>query len=291
MANPILVTVIGGYLGAGKTTLLNHILRSADERVAVLVNDFGSVNIDAALIESADGSTISLANGCICCSLVDGFGAALETVRAISPLPERLVIEASGVANPAQVAAYAHGPGLALDAVITVVDAEQVRRQARNELIADVISQQIEAADLVVLNKCDLADDAEAVSVWLSDRTSAAIIRSVESVVDLAAILGIETLGQRTTSPKVSAAQFETWTERFEEPLDRIELEKRLRDLPEEIVRAKGIVRFTDSPHVRSIVQLVGPRIAVSDSGEWPGGPSVVTFISITSGENTQSEH
>ncbi len=282
MASRILVTVIGGYLGAGKTTLVNHILRSADERVAVLVNDFGSVNIDAALIESADGSTISLANGCICCSLVDGFGAALETVRAISPLPERLVIEASGVANPAQVAAYAHGPGLALDAVITVVDAEQVRRQARNELIADVIGQQIEAADLLVLNKCDLASDADAVSTWLSDRTSAVIIPSIESVVDLTAVLGIETLGPRTTSPDASAAQFETWTERFEEPLDRIELEKRLGALPEEIVRAKGIVRFTDSPDVRSIVQLVGPRRVVSDSGEWPGGPSVLTFISIT---------
>ncbi len=81
----IAVTVIGGYLGAGKTTLVNHILRTADERIAVLVNDFGDINIDEDLIASQDGDTISLANGCICCSLVDGFSAALATITALDP--------------------------------------------------------------------------------------------------------------------------------------------------------------------------------------------------------------
>ncbi|MGZ0220664.1 MAG: GTP-binding protein, partial [Acidimicrobiales bacterium] len=66
----IAVTIIGGYLGAGKTTLLNHLLATTDERVAILVNDFGELNIDASLIDAAEGNTVSLPNGCICCSLV-----------------------------------------------------------------------------------------------------------------------------------------------------------------------------------------------------------------------------
>ena len=84
------VTVIGGYLGAGKTTLLNHILRnSVGIRCAVLVNDFGKINIDTDLIESPDGDTINLANGCICCSLSGGFGAAMLSIRDRKAPPER----------------------------------------------------------------------------------------------------------------------------------------------------------------------------------------------------------
>ncbi|MGB1631737.1 MAG: GTP-binding protein, partial [Acidimicrobiales bacterium] len=83
------VTVVGGYLGAGKTTLLNHLLTVADERVAVLVNDFGSLDIDAQLLDRGDGSTVTLPNGCICCSLVDGLAAALDDIAELDPRPER----------------------------------------------------------------------------------------------------------------------------------------------------------------------------------------------------------
>ena len=74
------MTVIGGYLGAGKTTLLNHILTQTQEPVAVLINDFGDINIDDELIESSDENTISLTNGCICCSLADGASSALQEI-------------------------------------------------------------------------------------------------------------------------------------------------------------------------------------------------------------------
>ena len=99
------VTVVGGYLGAGKTTLMNHILTASKEPVAVLINDFGDINIDSELIESVDGNSIALTNGCICCSLVDGYVSALEELRLREPTPKRIIIEASGVADPASVAA------------------------------------------------------------------------------------------------------------------------------------------------------------------------------------------
>ncbi len=101
MESRIPFTVIGGYLGAGKTTLLNHILRnSTTHRFAVLVNDFGSINIDAQLIESRTHDTVSLANGCVCCTLTEGLISAIRTILARRPLPDHIIVESSGVSDP-----------------------------------------------------------------------------------------------------------------------------------------------------------------------------------------------
>src|SRR3546814_17999490 len=101
------LTVIGGFLGAGKTTLLNRLLRQSGRRYIVLVNDFGAVNIDAALIASHDGSTINLANGCVCCPMADGLAEALLRVLDAQVRPEHIVIDASGVGGPWQLAGHA----------------------------------------------------------------------------------------------------------------------------------------------------------------------------------------
>lgn len=94
-------TVIGGYLGAGKTTLLNNLLTQAEGlRAAVLVNDFGDVNIDASLITVHDGDTISLANGCMCCSLSSGFAPAINAILERADRLDAIIVEASGVAEP-----------------------------------------------------------------------------------------------------------------------------------------------------------------------------------------------
>lgn len=194
----IALTVLGGYLGAGKTTLLNHILRSTTERIVVLVNDFGSINIDESLIAAADEDKITLANGCICCSLVDGLASALEQVRSFTPAPARLVIEASGVSNPASIAAYAHGRGLHLDGVVTVIDAETIRARINDRYVGDTVRRQIVAADLLILNKTDLIAPAELIRMhtWLSSLGDLArpVINAVQGQVSLDALLGSSSL-------------------------------------------------------------------------------------------------
>src|SRR5260370_2636891 len=99
------LTIIGGFLGSGKTSLVNHVLHHSDgRRVAVLVNDFGSINIDDKLIVAVEGETISLANGCVCCTIRDDLLREVIKVLERDPLPDHIVIETSGVSRPVAVA-------------------------------------------------------------------------------------------------------------------------------------------------------------------------------------------
>ena len=286
------VTVLGGYLGAGKTTLLNHILRSTEEPVVVLVNDFGSINIDASLITAVDEHMIALANGCICCSLVDGLAAALEQVRALEPRPARLVVEASGVANPAAIAAYAHGRGLRLDGVITVVDAETIRVHAKDRFVGDTILRQIRSADLLLLNKLDLVDpDAIAgLRSWLTSESNAVpILEAQHGEVALHALLGHT--GPRRSAPELGPSAddiFSTWSTTTQQRFDREKLIHMLTSWSKDLIRVKGVVAVAapSSTTVRVAVQQVGRRCILTDTGPWAGGPSTLMAIGIRSSIN-----
>ena len=163
------LTVLGGFLGAGKTTLVNALLRQASGlRLTVLVNDFGSVNIDAALIATASGDTIALTNGCVCCAVSDDFAAGLAAALDRRPAPDHLLIECSGVADPAAMAAIAQvDPELTLAGVVVLADATSVAARLADPLLVDTLRRQLRAAELLVLTKTDLAGGAAALAAPL----------------------------------------------------------------------------------------------------------------------------
>ena len=308
------VTVIGGYLGAGKTTLVNHVLRSSSERIAVIVNDFGEISIDEDLIVAADGDKLTLANGCICCTLADGFAAALMQIRSAPALPDRLLIEASGVADPAQIAAYGHTPGLRLDAVVVLADAEQVRRQATDRWVADTVRMQLAAADLLIVNKIDLIDDtaaADDLCDWLIEiANGAALVRAYRAAVPFSVLFG-PGLGDDTApvpdaaatgvaAPAVPTAPtaeelFESQTVVLDAPVPRPVIDTLLAHLPESVVRLKGFVQTVpgasddnNPDHPTSyLIEAVGARTSMTPHSTDSSQPPSQWAISLIAHKNS----
>ena len=164
------MTLLAGYLGAGKTTLLNELLAVTDRPIAVLVNDVGEINIDAALIRRRNADTIELTDGCVCCSLSDGFASAIDGLRASPQPPDHVVVELSGIAEPGRVVPWSRSAGFRLDGVVTLVDPLHVRERLADPLTAHTVTTQITDADLVVVTKLDLVDADDAAAVERDDR-------------------------------------------------------------------------------------------------------------------------
>ncbi|MGI9615741.1 MAG: CobW family GTP-binding protein [Acidimicrobiales bacterium] len=267
------VTIVGGYLGAGKTTLLNELLDGDHgRRLAVLVNDFGSVNIDAELIAARSGDTVTLENGCICCSIADALGDALDQVLAIDPLPDQIVIEASGAADPAKVAYYGQGwPGCRLDAVVVLADAETIRRQATDEFVGELVVRQLASADVVVLSKIDLVghDAVDEVRTWVRDRTGdgAVVLGADHGRIDPALLLDPDITRQPGSLPPLvgRGVRFDSHTVELPTPVRTELVESALEAWPDGIVRVKGIVDVDGLG--LAVVQRVGRRWSITP---WP---------------------
>jgi G3E family GTPase len=151
------ICVLTGFLGAGKTTLLNKILTNDNPmRIGVIVNDFGSVNIDAEILESVKDDTVSLKNGCICCTMRDDLiGSVMKLTERPNPV-EMVLIEASGVADPSMIEYTLKKQNICVESVITVVDASEFL--GLDEKVLPLVRVQIATADFIVLNKTDLVD-------------------------------------------------------------------------------------------------------------------------------------
>lgn len=154
------LTVIAGYLGAGKTHLVNRLLKASNEPIGICVNDFGELNIDAALIQNSNGTTLELTNGCICCQLNDDLGAALEGLRSADIT--RVIIEASGVALPEKIAAYGRNwPGYQLHKTYTLIDASNISRWLNDKYVGALVATQMQQADELLITKLDLVNPAD----------------------------------------------------------------------------------------------------------------------------------
>ena len=269
------VTVIGGYLGAGKTTLVNHLLREAGSRprdaggrrLAVLVNDFGDLPIDADLIEASDGETVSIAGGCVCCSFGSDLLAALHGIARREPAPDHLLIEASGVALPG---AIADTVGLlqrfALDGIVVLADAETVRERAAERYLGDTILRQLAQADLVVAGKADLVDGAALPQLldWL--RAHAPVLPAMHGDVPFDLLLGIhdparhgdDRARQGGVLTPAHHAAYESCGFGSLPPLDVARLARALAAPECGLLRAKGVLRDIDGAPVT--LHLVGRR-------------------------------
>jgi G3E family GTPase len=275
---PIPVTVIGGYLGSGKTTLLNQVLRQAGgRRIAVLVNDFGQIGIDGDLIAAADGDTITLTNGCVCCQIGSDLMTALWSVRDREHPPEHVIIEASGIADPVPIANHALTPGFELDGVVVLLDAETVRRRERHPVVGRTIRRQLSAADVLVLNKIDLVslEQLADLDAWLAHAAPRVpVLHARDGEVPMAALVGAGHSGVRAAEPADHGHDYRTVSLTLSEPVKRESLERMLDSLSPGVLRAKGILRLAESPDLRTVVHRVATRRTITTGGPWRAGES-----------------
>lgn len=275
------LTVVGGFLGAGKTTFINRILSRARGRYAVLVNDFGAVNVDAGLIAGHDGQTLRLTNGCVCCSLGDTFLDTLLRVLDEEPGFEHMVVEASGVGDPDAIADIARlEPSLALRAIVVLADAERIASLIADERIGETVARQVRAADILLLNKVDLVDVPQRAGARAALAQIRGDLRLVETVAadlpeDVLELGGAARQGGGFRTEEIRhESVFRRLSYRRHDAFDLNRLPSALAQLPPSLLRLKGACSLMgrDEPYV---LQMVGPRWSLAKApaglrGDWP---------------------
>lgn len=288
------VTVITGFLGSGKTTLLNHILQNRqDLKVAVLVNEFGEIDIDSQLLVSVDEDMMQLSNGCICCTINAGLVDAIYRVLKRSEPVDYLVIETTGVADPLPIVTTFVGTELRdlirLDSILTLVDAQTF---TPDHFESTAAFNQIAYGDIILLNKIDLATPEKVNQLEDYIRTvkpGSRLLRTVDARVPLPLILDVKL--QAANRPPVPTEGVEGSHDSHHHDSEHLEsdgftsvsfqsdrpfiLEKfqAFTDrLPEAVFRAKGVIWFRES-QLRHIFQLSGKRCEFK-TDTWTQPPS-----------------
>ncbi len=236
------LTVIGGYLGAGKTTLINRLLsEDHGQKLMVMVNDFGSINIDAALLESASDDTITLTNGCVCCTMGADLFMAMNDVLDRRPRPDHLLIEASGIADPARIAAAARAePDMAYGGTIVVVDALNFETLADDPQIGAQVRDQVAAADLVLVGKSTGIPAKLAVQLSVLGPAPLVDLSTLDEVAPI--LLG--GMSPRNAPAKTDAHPAYThWVHDSDITMRRENLVVKLNSAPAALYRLKGWVR------------------------------------------------
>jgi cobalamin biosynthesis protein CobW len=305
-------TIVTGFLGAGKTTLIRHVLGNAQgRRLAVIVNEFGDVGIDGEILKGCGNAAcpeeniVELANGCLCCTVADEFVPALDAILSRDGV-EHIVIETSGLALPKPLVQAFHWPAIksrvTVDGVVVVVDGaalaidrvaadlEALARQraadtalAHDDPVEEVFEDQIACADLVVLNKRDLLDDAglakaqAAIAGALPRRVK--VIPVADGKVDAGLLLGLgvateDDIANRRTHHDAEEEHdhddFDSFVVTLGEIADPAALAARVAGLAEsyDVLRVKGFAAVAGKS-LRLLVQAVGARVTHQYDRPW----------------------
>ncbi|PJI84374.1 CobW/HypB/UreG family nucleotide-binding protein [Yoonia maricola] len=257
--NPLPVTVIGGYLGAGKTTLINQLLKAPQgQRLFVIVNDFGAINIDQSLLAARDEDTIALTNGCVCCTMGADLFMALGDVLDRNPRPDHLIVEASGIADPTKIAnAAITEPDMRHAGILTVVDAMSYDGLRRDPLIGAQFAQQIACADLVAISKAK----GGVPKIDLSDLTRAPVLTqgAPEHILHLVADIRHE---EGPLNAALRHPDYVSWSSQDRLTLPEDALRTAFAARPRGLFRVKGKLPYDDQ--TSWIVQCVGTQVEIN---------------------------
>ena len=307
------VTIITGFLGSGKTTLISRLMQNPlGKRLAVIVNEFGDVGVDGQILKGCaipncpEENIMELANGCICCTVADDFIPTIEALMSLSAKPEHILIETSGLALPKPLLKAFDWPDIrsriTVDGVIALADAEAVasgqfapnlagveaQREADNALdhetpLSEVFEDQVACADLILLTKADLANEADKAKAKqiITNNTprQLPIIEVVEGQIDPRLILGLESAAENDIEQRPS--HHDGAPEHDHEDFDSAIFNIAEFDSPETLVqkieilarehhilRVKGYAAISGKP-MRLLVQAVGSRVRSQFDKMW----------------------
>jgi G3E family GTPase len=251
------ITLITGPLGSGKTTLLRHILATKPAKIAIVMNEFGEIAIDTKVIEGKNVRIAELGGGCVCCSLLGEFEAAVnEIIEKVAP--EIIIVESTGLAEPEALVFNIQEalPRCRLDGVISVIDADMLIRFPE---LGHTTRLQIEGADILLLNKIDLIrrTQIEPLETKLREiNSTAAIVRTERCRIDPELLFGIPRPQEKKVARPEHRHQpeFESFAFSSAKIFSRDCFEHFADSLPASVIRAKGFVRFADGAQLFNFV-------------------------------------
>ena len=255
MTAHIPITLVTGPLGSGKTTLLRHILATHPAKIAIVMNEFGEIAIDTKVVEGKNVRIAELGGGCVCCSLLGEFEAAVnEIIEKVAP--EMIIVETTGLAEPEALVFNIQEalPQCRLDSVVSVIDADMLLRFPE---LGHTTRLQIEGADILLLNKIDLVEPTQIEPLEAKLREinpRAAIVRTKRCRIDPELLFGVGREKKVAPPKHKHQAEFESFTFTSDKTFSRDCFKRFADSLPASVVRAKGFVRFDDGAQLFNFV-------------------------------------